>query len=145
MIWREPDLCLLREGGSPSKVVFVDQLNKSLRRRCLLHLQSSDLAKNLLFESHLSCSVDHGIGDDPGLSKCRSKGESGEDVPGGGELVLAGGGELVLAGGGEVVGGCGDSGGGERLWGDGQHEGPVEIYVRCYILGRMNQFLMGVI
>ena len=58
----------------------------------------------MLFESHLSSSVDHGIGDDPGLSKCCSKGESGEDVPGGGELVLAGGGE--------VVGGCGDSGGG---------------------------------
>ena len=133
----EPDLCLLREGGSPGEVIFVNQLYKSLRRRGLLHLQPSDLAENFLVESHLSSSVDHGIGDDPGLSECRSKGESGEDVPGGGELVLAGGGE--------VVGGCGDSGGGERLWGDGQHEGPVEIYVRCYILGRMNQFLIGVI
>ena len=59
-----------------------------------------------------------------------------------------GGGEVVVAGGGEVAERCGDGdsgGGGERLWGDGQHEGPVEIYVRCYILGRMNQFLMGVI
>ena len=157
----EPDLCLFREGRSPSEVVFVDQLNKSLRRRGLLylqpsvlaenflfeshlrrrgmlHLQFSDLAENFLFESHLSCSVDHGIGDDPGLSKCCSKGESGEDVPGGGELVLAGGGEVVggcgdsggggvevvVADGGEVVWRCGDgdSGGGERLWGDGQHE-----------------------
>ena len=103
MIWIEPDLCLLREGGSPSKVVFVDQLNKSLRRRGFLYPQHSVLAENLLFESHLSSSVDHGIGDDPGLSKCCSKGESGEDVPGGGDLVVAGGGE--------VVGGCGDSGG----------------------------------
>ena len=104
VISTEPDLCLLREGGSPSKVVFVDQLNKSLRRRGLLHLQPSDFVENLLYENHLSSSVDHGISDDPGLSKCCSKGESGEDVPGGGELVLAGGGE--------VVGGCGDNGGG---------------------------------
>ena len=95
VIWIEPDLCLLREGGSPGEVVFVDQLYKSLRRRGLLHPQPSDLAESLLFESHLSSSVDHGIGDDPGLSKCCSKGESGEDVPGGGELVVAGGGEVV--------------------------------------------------
>ena len=32
----EPDLCLLREGGSSGEVVFVDQLNKSLRRRGFL-------------------------------------------------------------------------------------------------------------
>ena len=36
MISIEPDLCLLREGGSPGEVVFVDQLNKSLRRRGFL-------------------------------------------------------------------------------------------------------------
>ena len=70
----EPDLCLLREGGSPSKVVFVNQLNKSLRKKGLLHLQPSDFAEKLLFESHLSSSVDHGIGDDPGLPECSSKG-----------------------------------------------------------------------
>ena len=32
----EPDLCLLWEGGSSGEVVFVNQLNKSLRRRGLL-------------------------------------------------------------------------------------------------------------
>ena len=94
----------------------------------MLHPQPSDLAENLLFESHLSSSVDHGIGDDPSLSKCCSKGESREDVPGGGELGVAGGGE--------DVGRCGDGDcGGEIVvdgGGDGQHEGPVEIYVATY-------------
>ena len=66
-----------------------------LRRRDVLYLKLSDLVKNLLFESHLSSSVDHGIGDNPGLPECRSKGESGEDVPGGGELGVAGGEEVV--------------------------------------------------
>ena len=65
----EPDLCLLWEGGSSGEVVFVDQLNKSLRRRGFFYPQHSVLTENLLFESHLSCSVDHGICDDPSLSK----------------------------------------------------------------------------
>ena len=78
IISSQPDVCLLWECGPTGQVILINQLNKSLKEMAWMDALHPDVVSR-----HLSCSVDHGICNDSSLAKGSTKGEPGEDVPGG--------------------------------------------------------------